>query len=195
MVAKFGISFLKEGNKFITSTEKKKNVKSDFVIIGIGINPEIKLAQAAGLEINDGIVVNQFLQTSNQYIYAAGDNARFPCKVLGRDIRVEHWDNAITQGKLAGKNMAGAGESVDYVPYFFSDLFEFGYEAVGDIDSKLKTFADWQEKNRKGVIYYLDNNNIRGVMLCNILKKVNAAKKLIREGAKVSESSLRGAIK
>lgn len=188
------VSFVKQGDRFITHTEQGKSIESDIVIIGVGIKPETGLAQTACLKINDGIFVNEYLQTSNQYIYAAGDNAYFPCKVLEKNIRVEHWDNALKQGRLVGKNMSGAKETVDYLPYFFSDLFEFGYEAVGDIDSKLDTSCDWQEENRKGVIYYSDHDRIRGVMLCNIPKKVSAARKLIREGAKVSESKLLSAI-
>lgn len=184
------VSFVKQGDKFITHTEQGKSIESDIMIIGVGIKPETGLAQTAGLEIKDGIIVNEYLQTSNQYIYAARDNAYFPCKALEKNIRVEHWDNALKQGKLAGKNMSGAKEPVDYLPYFFSELFEFGYEAVGDIDSKLDTSFDWQEENRKGVIYYSDHDRIRGVVLCNIPKKVSAARKLIREGAKVSESKL-----
>ena len=114
------------------------------------------------LKTDNGIVVDAQLRTSHPDIYAAGDNARYPDKWLAMNVRTEHWDNALNQGKLAGRNMAGANEPYHYMPYFFSDMFDFGFEAVGNIDSKLETFADWREENEKGVIYYLQGNKIKG---------------------------------
>ena len=90
--------------------------------------------------------------------------------------------------------MDGSREPFTYMPFFFSDLFEFGYEAVGDIDSRLTTFADWQEANKTGVIYYLDGSRLRGVMMCNVWGKVYAARALIQKSQPVSAESLRGAI-
>ena len=131
------------------------------MIVGVGITPEVKLAQDAGLKTGNGIIVNECLQTSPPDIYSAGDNTIFPHQALGRPMRVEHWDNALNQGKLAGRNMAGARQAFTYMPYFFSDLFEFGYEAVGEVDSRLGTFADWQKENKKEVIYYLWDGRVR----------------------------------
>lgn len=90
--------------------------------------------------------------------------------------------------------MAGAREPFTYLPFFFSDLFEFGYEAVGDIDSRLTTFADWQEENKTGVIYYLDGDRLRGAMMCNVWGQVDTARALIQKAQPVSPQSLRGAI-
>lgn len=91
--------------------------------------------------------------------------------------------------------MAGAREPFVYQPYFFSDLFEFGYEATGEVDSRLETFADWQEENRTGVIYYLRDGRVRGVMMCNVWEKVDAARALIRKNEIVTPETLRGAIR
>lgn len=182
------------GDRFAVRTEEGPRVEADIVIVGIGIEPEVHLAREAGLEIDDGIVVNEYLETSRPGIYAAGDAARFPYLALGEMRRVEHWDNAVTGGKAAGRNMAGAMEKYDHMPYFFSDLFEFGYEAVGDVDARLGTFADWKEEYETGVIYYLNGGRVRGVMLCNVWGKVDAARELIRRGATVTPESLRGAI-
>ena len=99
------------------------------------------------------------------------------------------------QGALAGENMAGAMRPYDHMPYFFSDLFDFGYEAVGDVNSGLQTYADWQEENAKGVIYYFNENKVRGVMLCNVWDKVEDARKLIRKGEEHTPASLKGAIR
>ncbi len=184
----------KNGDKFLTRTSNGKQVESDLLIVGIGIMPATDLAQQAGLKVGNGIVVNDYLQTSEPNIYAAGDNAFFPYQALGQNMRIEHWDNAVNQGKWAGRNMAGAHEQFDYMPYFFSDLFEFGYEAVGEVDSQLETFADWQKENDTGVIYYLKEGKVRGLMMCNVWGKVDAARELIKKGERVRPENLAGAI-
>jgi NADPH-dependent 2,4-dienoyl-CoA reductase/sulfur reductase-like enzyme len=162
------------------------HIQSNIVIAGIGITPSIETAAKAGLKTDNGIVVDAQLRTSHPDIYAAGDNARYPDKWAGSSTRIEHWDNALNQGKLAGRNMAGAGEPYVYMPYFFSDMFDFGFEAVGAIDSKLETFADWRQENEKGVIYYLHANKIKGILLCNVWGKVDRARALIQKAEPVN---------
>jgi NADPH-dependent 2,4-dienoyl-CoA reductase/sulfur reductase-like enzyme len=188
------VALERQGDKFITTTDTREHVVADAVVIGIGITPTITLAQAAGLEIGNGIAVNEYGQTSHPDLYAAGDVAQFPYRALGQTTRVEHWDHAINHGKYAGRNLAGAGQPYDYMPYFFSDLFEFGYEAVGDCSSRLETFADWQEENKTGVIYYRAEGRVRGAMMCNVWDQVPAARKLIQAGKPVTETDLKGAI-
>jgi 3-phenylpropionate/trans-cinnamate dioxygenase ferredoxin reductase subunit len=188
------ISFSRNGAAFITRTEKGETIESDLVIVGVGVVPEMELAKSGGLKVDNGIVVNDYLETSHPDIYAAGDNAFFPCQVLGQSMRMEHWDNAIHQGKWAGRNMAGAHESFTYLPYFFSDLFEFGYEAIGEVDSRMETFADWQKENETGVIYYLRDGKVRGVMMCNVWDKVEIARELIKKANKMTPEKLSGLI-
>jgi len=188
------IAIERRGDKLGTQTRGGKRLESDILIAGIGISPAVELAQSGGLQIENGIVVNEMLQTSSPEIYAAGDNANFPYQALGRRMRIEHWDNAVNQGRHAGRNMAGAGEPFTYMPYFFSDLFEFGYEAVGDVDGRLETFADWQKENDTGVIYYLEGEKVRGAMMCNVWEKVEDARRLIKQGARMAPEDLRGAI-
>jgi NADPH-dependent 2,4-dienoyl-CoA reductase/sulfur reductase-like enzyme len=187
-------SIAKNNGGFITVTENGKKIESDIVIAGVGVTPETHLAGSAGVRVANGIVVNEFLETSNKDIYAAGDNAFFHYKALDRAMRFEHWDNALNQGKSAGRNMAGAHEPYDYLPYFFSDLFEFGYEAVGEIDSKLETYADWQTVNEKGVIYFLRDKKVKGVMMCNVWDKVPAARTLIRKSETMNSVDLKSVI-
>jgi NADPH-dependent 2,4-dienoyl-CoA reductase/sulfur reductase-like enzyme len=188
-------SIERSGGKLVTTTGSGLRVESDLVIVGIGIEPSVKLVRDAGLGIDDGLLVDERLRTTHPDVYAAGDIARFPYTALGKTMRVEHWDNALNQGKLAGANMAGADEPYTYMPYFFSDLFDFGYEAVGDIDAGLQTFEDWQDEYKKGVIYYLENEKVRGAMLCNVWDKVDAARELIRSGRQATTDDLRGAIR
>ncbi len=189
------ISVVKSGSGFITTTKAGMRVESDMVVVGVGIKPSIELAQRAGLETGNGIALNEYLQSSDPDIYSAGDTALFPYQALGQQMRLEHWDCALNQGKHAGRNMAGAREPFTYMPYFFSDLFEFGYEAVGEVNAALETFSDWQKQNDTGVIYYLKDGKVRGAMMCNVWEKVDAARELIRSGKPASAESLRGAIR
>ncbi len=184
----------KIGTTLRTYTTQGREVDADIIVVGVGVTPEIALAQQAGLAVGDGIVVDALLNTSHPDVFAAGDNAFFPYVTLGRDMRVEHWDNALNQGKCAGRNMAGARQGYSYEPYFFSTLFELDYEAVGDVDASLTTFADWQKAYDTGVIYYLDDAKVRGVMLCNLSGKMDAAREILRRGTTVASEDLRGAI-
>jgi NADPH-dependent 2,4-dienoyl-CoA reductase/sulfur reductase-like enzyme len=134
-------------------------------------------------------------RTSILDIFAAGDVAMFPHHTLGKMVRVEHEDNALRMGKQAGRNMAGADEPYTHTPYFYSDLFELGYEAVGELSSKLETFADWQEPFKKGVIYYLEEKHLRGVLLWNVWEKIKAATALMEAGHPFEKEDLLGKIK
>lgn len=187
-------SIEKNGQQYVAHTKSGGGLKADIVIVGIGLTPSTALAQTAGLQIDNGIVVNERLQSSNPDIYAAGDNAKYPYQSLGVATRVEHWDNALNQGKQAGRNMAGAGEEYTYMPYFFSDLFDFGYEAVGEVDSRLDIVTDWQQENQKGVVYYLRDRRVRGAMMVNVWDKVPDARELIKSGRQMDAGSLKGAI-
>jgi NADPH-dependent 2,4-dienoyl-CoA reductase/sulfur reductase-like enzyme len=189
------VSIAKRNKHFVTRTKNGKEIASDVVIAGIGIEPEVNLAKSAGLAVDNGVTVNEFLQSSLPDIYAAGDNADFPYQALGRRMRVEHWDNAVNQGKTAGMNMAGAHTAYNYMPYFFSDLFDFGYEAVGLINSKLETYADWKKENNTGVVYYLEDGFVRGVMCCNVWEKVDAARELIKSSKRMTIPQLQGAVR
>ena len=130
-------SIFAKDRRLVTSTRNGAHIESDIVIAGVGIQPSVELAKSGGLSVSDGIIVNDRLQTSHPDIFAAGDNALFPHATLDRSSRMEHWNNALMQGRHAGRNMAGANEPYLHMPYFFSDLFEFGYEAVGEIDARL----------------------------------------------------------
>jgi 3-phenylpropionate/trans-cinnamate dioxygenase ferredoxin reductase subunit len=189
------VSVQKEGDRLIARTGGGRGLEADGVVAGIGIHPNLDLAKQTGLDVDNGIVVNQQLQTSHPDIYAAGDAASFFHTALGRQTRVEHEDNAVVMGKLAGRNMAGANEVYDHVPMFYSDLFDLGYEAVGEINSRLHIFSDWEEPFKKGVIYYLDDGRVRGVLLWNVWEKVDEARQLLLDAGPFSESDLKNRIK
>jgi NADPH-dependent 2,4-dienoyl-CoA reductase/sulfur reductase-like enzyme len=181
----------KHGDTITAQTRSGRSLEVDGVVAGIGIRPSLELAQQAGLDVENGIMVNQHLQTSDPYIFAAGDVANFFHSALGKRVRVEHEDNAIAMGKLAGRNMAGANESYTHVPMFYSDLFDLGYEAVGELDSKLVTVADWDEPFKKGVVYYLKDDHVHGILLWNMWNSVPAARALIGQPGPIKLSTLR----
>lgn len=182
----------RRGDEFILRTSGGQQVVADAVVAGLGIVPNTELAQQAGLNVENGICVDEFLRTSHPDIYAAGDVARFYCPTLGRSRRVEHEDNANTMGRTAGRNMAGASEPYQHLPYFYSDLFDLGYEAVGLVDSRLQVVADWEEPFRKGVIYYLERQRVRGVLLWNVWEQVEAARDLIATVQEFRPEGLKG---
>jgi NADPH-dependent 2,4-dienoyl-CoA reductase/sulfur reductase-like enzyme len=174
-------------------TKGGSEIAAEAVVAGIGIRPNTELAQSAGLVVDNGIIVDEYLQSSQPDIYAAGDAANFFNPLLGKRLRVEHEDNANSMGKLAGQNMASAQPApYHHLPFFYSDLFDLGYEAVGELNSQLETFADWQDKYRKGVIYYLEQGRLHGMLLWNVWDQVDAARKLLAELGPFSAENLKG---
>ncbi len=180
------------GEQFTLQTKSGRQVTVDGVVAGLGIQPNISLARDAGLEVDHGILVDEYLRTSDPDIYAAGDIAEFPDHTLGGRRRVEHEDNANTMGRLAGRAMAGEQSPYTHIPFFYSDLFELGYEAVGDLDSRLEIIADWTEPYRKGVLYYLKSGRVRGVLLWNVWDQVAAARQLLAEPGPFKQADLVG---
>lgn len=187
--------FEKTGNSFKVQTRSGKTLEVDGVVAGLGVRPNVELAKSAGLKVENGIVTDDHLRASAPDVYVAGDVALFPHAALGKMMRVEHEDNALRMGKQAGRNMAGANEAYTHAPYFYSDLFEFGYEAVGELNSKMEIVADWQEPFQKGVLYYLDGVRVRGVLLWNVWSKVKEAAALIAEAGPFTAQDLIGKIK
>ncbi len=187
-------SLVQTGSRFTVQTKNGRSFEVDGVVAGVGIRPNLELAQQAGLRVDNGIVVDEQLRTSASDVFAAGDVANFFHAGLRKRVRVEHEDNAVQMGKQAGRNMAGADEPYTPVPMFYSDLFELGYEAVGDLNSKLETVSDWHEPFKKGVIYYLDGGQVRGVLLWNVWDSVPAARALLAEPSPLKQADLLGRI-
>jgi 3-phenylpropionate/trans-cinnamate dioxygenase ferredoxin reductase component len=182
-----------DGAGFRVETEGGRILEGDAVVAGLGIEPATELAEGAGLAVDDGILVDEFgLVQGPRDVFAAGDVARFPVPALGGTRRVEHEDHANTHGRSVGANMAGADEPYEHLPFFYSDLFELGYEAVGDVDSRLETVAQWEEPNRKGVVAYVEDGRPRGFLLWDVWGKVDAARDLIRAGDPIEPATIRG---
>jgi NADPH-dependent 2,4-dienoyl-CoA reductase/sulfur reductase-like enzyme len=173
-------------------TGSGRTIEADAIVAGLGIVPNTELAATAGLPVDNGIVVDEYGRVDGRDdVFAAGDVANFPIAVLGRNYRVEHEDHANSHGKAVGANMAGAAAPYDHIPFFYSDLFDLGYEAVGEVDSRLATVERWDEPNRKGVVAYVDDaGRPRGVLLWNVWDKVDAATELLRAEQPVDEGML-----
>ncbi len=180
-------------DQFVLQLRSGRTLAVDSVIAGVGIQPNTELAEKAGLAIDNGIVVDEYLRSSQPDIFAAGDVASAYNSLLGKRLRVEHEDNANAMGGAAGRNMALAQpEPYDYLPFFYSDLFKLGYEAIGETSSRLEIVPDWQEKFKQGVVYYLNQGRVRGVLLWNVWKQVDAARQLIGEPGPFNAENLKG---
>ncbi len=176
----------------VVRTTVGSELVAEVLVAGLGILPGVELAEQAGLRVDNGIVVDEACRTNNPDIYAAGDVANFENPALGARLRVEHEDNANTMGRTAGLNMAGRATPYRHLPFFYSDLFDLGYEAVGDVDARLETVADWKESFREGVIYYLKDGRVRGVLLWNTWGQVDHARALIAQPGPFKPADLKG---
>ncbi|WP_035282131.1 NAD(P)/FAD-dependent oxidoreductase [Brevibacterium album] len=174
---------------------------AEAVVVGAGVIPNDQVARLAGITVDDGIVVDAHLATSAPDVWAAGDVARYPDALLGVR-RVEHVDNAEHQGATAGRNMAaartgrGTVEAYAYTPIFWSDLFDYGYEAVGELSARLDTTEDFTDDHSAGIVYYSQEDHVRGALLWNVWDSTDRAKALIAQTAAEPKSGeeLRGSI-
>lgn len=168
-------------------------ITADAAVSGLGIRPHVDLAEQAGLDVDDGIVVDERLHASAEDVFAAGDVASYPDAILGRR-RVEHVDNAQQMGRQAGRNLAGAEEPYTHTPYYYSVVFGTRYEAVGTLDSSLETVEDWADEYGRGVVYYLDGDRVAGVLLWNVDGARDAARAVLAADGPVDRTALIGRI-
>jgi NADPH-dependent 2,4-dienoyl-CoA reductase/sulfur reductase-like enzyme len=185
------VALAKHGQQTSLHLDPGLPINVDVIVAGLGIKPNVDLAGQAGLELDNGIIVDETLQTSHPDIFAAGDVAAFYSPALEKRIRVEHADNANVMGYQAGRNLTGASEPYDYLPYFYSDLFDMGYEAVGETDSRLDMVEAWEEPNQKGIVYYLRDRSVCGILLWNVWDQVDEARRLIAKKEPFSKESAR----
>jgi NADPH-dependent 2,4-dienoyl-CoA reductase/sulfur reductase-like enzyme len=110
----------------------REKLSCDLMVVGVGAVPVTELLEKTGVAIDDGIVVNEYLEASQAGIYAAGDVANYPDAIFKKRRRVEHWDNAVSQGQHWARGVVGERQPSVHVPYFFSDVFDLSYELWGD---------------------------------------------------------------
>ena len=109
-----------------------REIACDMVVAGIGVQPVTDVLAGSGIDVADGVTVNEYLETSRPDIYAAGDVANYQDVLFGKRRRVEHWDNAVSQGQYCARALMGERTPFKHVPYFFSDVFDLSYEYWGD---------------------------------------------------------------
>ena len=163
----------------------RESLSFDGVVAGLGIRPNLQLAQMAGLDTGSGaltgkgIVVDGFMRTNHPRIYAAGDVTLFYSPVLERWMRVEHEEHANLSGMAAGLNMAGQPSRYEHLPSVYSSMFDLHYDAVGELDPSHEIVYDWQEPYQKGAVFYRSGSQVRGVLLWNIYQGLEKARALI----------------
>jgi NADPH-dependent 2,4-dienoyl-CoA reductase/sulfur reductase-like enzyme len=122
-----------DSGRSVVRLEDGTQITADLVVVGVGVTPNDALAREAGLEVDNGILVDDRLRATDPHVYAAGDVANQLHPTLGRRIRVEHWDTAIEQGKVVAANMLGGDQAYTRMPYFFTDQYDLGMEYVGNV--------------------------------------------------------------
>jgi 3-phenylpropionate/trans-cinnamate dioxygenase ferredoxin reductase subunit len=167
-------------------------VEADVVIVGIGVTPNDGLARVAGLTVDNGIVVDERLRTSDPDIFAAGDvaNARHPG--LGRTIRVEHWANALHQPVVAARSMLGQRVGYDRLPYFFTDQYELGMEYTGftEPDGYDEVVIRGDLGAREFIAFWLRDRRVLAGMNVNVWDVTDAIKALITSRHRVDPAAL-----
>jgi NADPH-dependent 2,4-dienoyl-CoA reductase/sulfur reductase-like enzyme len=165
-------------------TRSGKELACDLVCIGVGIVPNVELAREAGLAVEDGVVVDEQLRTSQPDIYAGGDVASYPDPVFGKRRRVEHWGHAEHCGQIAGQNMAGGSKTYDLLTYVWSDVFDLHLEFAGDESEHDQVLVRGRPEERSFIVLYLKERALRAYFAVNTsAKEFPALQRLIRRRA------------
>ncbi len=170
-------------------TASGRRIECDLALVGVGIAPATELAEAAGLAVDDGIVVDEFCQTSHPDVFAAGDVARFYSPVLGRRLRVEHWHNAQNQGAAAARNMLRR-EPYAEVPWFWSDQYDLNMQYVGFADAWDRVVFRGDVAGRRFTAFYLRDGRLEAALAINRPRDIRACRELIQARAVVDAERL-----
>ena len=174
--------------RVVTSADEK--IDCDFVVVGVGVQPRIELAEQAGLEIDNGVLVDELLCTSDANVFAAGDIANQAHPFFGERIRVEHWANALNQGPAAARNMLGAGEPYDRLPYFFSDQYEVGMEYTGFAREWDEVVFRGDPASREFIAFFVKDGRALAGLNVNVWDVTDPIQKLIRDRVEVDVEKL-----
>ena len=171
-------------------TSDGRVIECDFVVVGVGVEPRIQLAERAGLEVDNGILVDEHLETSMPGVFAAGDvaNARHP--FYGERIRVEHWANALHQGPAAARSMLGQADPFDRLPYFFSDQYEVGMEYLGFAREWDRVVFRGDPSSREFIAFWISDERVVAGMNVNVWDVTDPIRRLITERVSVDDRRL-----
>jgi 3-phenylpropionate/trans-cinnamate dioxygenase ferredoxin reductase subunit len=183
-------SFEGSGSVESVRTADGRTIDADFVVIGIGVAPRTKLAEDAGLDVENGVLTTERLETSAQGVYAAGDIANATHPLLGQRIRVEHWANALNQGPAAARNMLGKDAPYDKIPYFFSDQYDVGMEYTGDPAGSDELVIRGDLSDREFIAFWLAQGRVVAGMNVNVWDVTDDIKALIQSRSPVDSQRL-----
>lgn len=183
-------SYRKEDDKLVLTLDDGTELEGDAIVSGLGVSPRVSLAKESGLKVEDGVVVDEYLRTEDPDIYAAGDIAAYPDKILGEN-RIEHVDHARNSGEAVGKAMAGSDEPYTHTPYFYSVVFDISWKAIGTLDSELDTLIDKVGDGK--VVYYLKANKPVSILLWNVEVDLDDVRNIL-SNPPADPTALKGAI-
>ena len=181
-----------EGDKTVerVRTSDGRELECDFAVVGIGVQPRTALAARAGLAVDNGVLVDEHLQTSVPGVFAAGDVANAQHPFYGDRIRIEHWANALNQGPAAARNMLGRSAAYERLPYFFSDQYEVGMEYSGFARASDRVLLRGDPAAREFIAFWISEDRVVAGMNVNVWDVTEAIQRLIRERVEVDERRL-----
>jgi 3-phenylpropionate/trans-cinnamate dioxygenase ferredoxin reductase subunit len=171
-------------------TSDGRELDCDFVVVGVGVQPRTQLALQGGLYVDDGILVNEHLQTSMPDVYAAGDVAMTHYPFYGARIRIEHWANALHQGPAAARNMLGRADAYDRLPYFFSDQYDVGMEYSGFARTWDRVVYRGDPASREFIAFWLAGDRVLAGMNVNVWDVADPIRRLIHDRVDVDDRRL-----
>ena len=183
-------AFEGDGSVERVRTGDGRELDCDFVVVGVGVEPRTRLAEQAGISVDNGILVDERLQTAVPGVFAAGDVANAHHPFFGERIRVEHWANALNQGPAVARNMLGEGTAYERLPYFFSDQYDVGMEYSGFARRWDRVVVRGDPATREFVAFWLVGDRVVAGMNVNVWDVTDAIQRIIRERAAVDDRRL-----
>jgi len=169
----------------------RQTVQCELVVAGIGVQPAIEVVTNSGLDLGDGILVNEYLQTGNPAVFAAGDVANYQDVLFAKRRRVEHWDNAVSHGQYCARSLMGDRTPFKHVPYFFSDIFDLSYEFWGDSSGADQVVHRGDVSSSSFSVWWLRQERVLAAFTMNRPdEERNVAPKWIESGQRVSAAKL-----
>ena len=181
------------GDEAVNSVVLKdgQTIQCDLVVAGIGVQPVIEVVANSGLDLGDGILVNEYLQTSHPDVFAAGDVANYQDVLFGKRRRVEHWDNAVSHGQYCARSLMGDRTPFRHVPYFFSDVFDLSYEFWGDSSGADQVVHRGDVSSSSFSVWWLRQERVLAAFTMNRPdEERNVAPQWIESGQRVSAAKL-----
>lgn len=172
-------------------TNAARGIDCDFVVVGVGVEPATGLAEEAGIDVDNGILVNEYCETSAADVYACGDVANYFHPLLGHRLRVEHWSNAQNQAVAAAKSMLGVREPYVDIPWFWSDQYDLNLQYVGHATTWDEVALRGDVTGRKFTAFYIEGGKLRAALAVNRHRDIRHARELIRQGVEIESAKLK----